>query len=314
MKSELAGLADSIAKRLIEEGFTVQRYNAYTTNSIYLKLDYGVCNSIRISDHPGKKHLKYRYNIGTFVTGYREEKDRYPRLYYQAGKTRNLVRRILRDREDKLARYGPDGYRRLMQKNRQDKENAPLLTANQSGTKEKCTYIHYRGWGKDGQVDFVFCSREECAYNRDRMCGKESISRTTSGESRHGEMVSDPACADYKCMERKYQVEKKLDDRWLKEAAMREFLDAHIRIQGMQKEKNVFCEGISMIGPDSMIAFREGVAEAAALVGAELKEEYWQDTEEHHFEYPWRYSFTYGGVEFYMLSEERMVPDNDDTD
>ncbi len=195
-----------------------------------------------------------------------------------------------------------------------EKENAPLLTANHSGTKEKCTYIHYRGWGKDGQVDFVFCSREECAYNRDRMCGKESISRTTSGESRHGEMVSDPACADYKCMERKYQVEKKLDDRWLKEAAMREFLDAHIRIQGMQKEKNVFCEGISMIGPDSMIAFREGVAEAAALVGAELKEEYWQDTEEHHFEYPWRYSFTYGGVEFYMLSEERMVPDNDDTD
>ncbi len=28
-----------------------------------------------------------------------------------------------------------------------EKENAPLLTANQSGTKEKCTYIHYRGWG-----------------------------------------------------------------------------------------------------------------------------------------------------------------------
>ncbi len=143
MKSELAGLADSIAKRLIEEGFTVQRYNAYTTNSIYLKLDYGVCNSIRISDHPGKKHLKYRYNIGTFVTGYREEKDRYPRLYYQAGKTRNLVRRILRDREDKLARYGPDGYRRLMQKNRQDNagsrgfwQEAVLLLGEGKGGKD----------------------------------------------------------------------------------------------------------------------------------------------------------------------------------
>ena len=107
---------------------------------------------------------------------------------------------------------------------------------------------------------------------------------------------------------------EKMDDRWLKEAAVREFLDAHIRIQEMQKEKNVLCEGISMIGPDSMIAFREGIAEAAAFVGAELKEEYWQDTDEHHFEYPWKYSFTYGGVEFYMLSEERMVPDNDGTD
>ena len=54
MRNELDNLADYIAKRLISEGFTVQRYNAYTTNSIYLKLDYGVCNSIRISDHPGK--------------------------------------------------------------------------------------------------------------------------------------------------------------------------------------------------------------------------------------------------------------------
>ncbi len=120
MKSELAGLADHIAGRLLREGFAVQRYDACTTNSIYLKLDFGVCNSIRISDHPGKKHLKYRYNIGPFVTGYREETDRYPRLYYQAGKARNLVRRILRDREDRMARYGPDGYRHLMQKNRQD--------------------------------------------------------------------------------------------------------------------------------------------------------------------------------------------------
>ena len=120
MKSELAGLADYLAGLLLKEGFAVQRYDAQSTDSIYLKLDYCVCNSIRISDHPGKKHLKYRYNIGTFVTGYREEKDRYPRLYYQPEKARNLVRRILRDREGKLARYGPDGYRRLMQKNRQD--------------------------------------------------------------------------------------------------------------------------------------------------------------------------------------------------
>ena len=54
MKNEINSLADYIANRLISEGFIVQRYNAYTTNSIYLKLDYGVCNSIRISDHPGK--------------------------------------------------------------------------------------------------------------------------------------------------------------------------------------------------------------------------------------------------------------------
>lgn len=125
MKNELNSLADSIAKRLIEEGFTVQRYNAYTTNSIYLKLDYGVCNSIRISDHPGKRYLKYRYNIGSFVKEYRKEKDKFDRFYYRADKSKNMIKKIIEDREAKKSRYGEDGYIRLMQKSKS--ENAGTL-------------------------------------------------------------------------------------------------------------------------------------------------------------------------------------------
>lgn len=121
MKNELDNLADSIAKRLIANGFTVQRYNAYTTNSIYLKLDYGVCNSIRISDHPGKKYLKYRYNIGSFVKEYREEKDRYNRYYYRIDKAENMIRRIIKDRDFKKSRYGESGYKAFMEKNKRDK-------------------------------------------------------------------------------------------------------------------------------------------------------------------------------------------------
>lgn len=116
--NKLDNLADSIAKRLIAEGFTVQRYNAYTTNSIYLKLDYGVCNSIRISDHPGKKYLKYRYNIGSFVKEYRKEKDRFDRFYYREDKSKNMIKKIIADRETKKSRYGEDEYRRLMQKSK----------------------------------------------------------------------------------------------------------------------------------------------------------------------------------------------------
>lgn len=41
----------------------IHSYKAYSTNSIYLKFDYGAANSLRISDHPGKKHLDYRFNI-----------------------------------------------------------------------------------------------------------------------------------------------------------------------------------------------------------------------------------------------------------
>ena len=110
---------------MIAEGFTVQRYNAYTTNSIYLKLDYGVCNSIRISDHPGKKYLKYRYNIGSFVKEYRKEKDKFDRFYYRADKSKNMIKKIIEDREAKKSRYGEDAYIRLMQKSKS--ENAGTL-------------------------------------------------------------------------------------------------------------------------------------------------------------------------------------------
>lgn len=121
MEADLKKLADSIAGRLLAVGFVVQRYDAYSTNSVYLKLDYGVCNSIRISDHPGKKYLKYRYNIGPFVKEFREEMDKYLRLYYRADKSARMIKRIVWAREVKKSRYGDDGYKRLMRKNRNER-------------------------------------------------------------------------------------------------------------------------------------------------------------------------------------------------
>lgn len=114
-------IADFLCKKLLDEGFVIQRYDAYSTNSIYLKLDYGVCNSIRISDHPGKKHLKYRYNIGPNITEYKEVKDRFPRYYYRADKLNNLIKKILKDRDLKKKRYGELAYQNYMKRNKQEK-------------------------------------------------------------------------------------------------------------------------------------------------------------------------------------------------
>ena len=55
----IKSIADNLVHTLSQAGFTIQRYDASTTDSIYLKLDYGVGNSIRISNHNGKKHLKH---------------------------------------------------------------------------------------------------------------------------------------------------------------------------------------------------------------------------------------------------------------
>ena len=60
---KLKEIAKYMQTKLLEQGFIIHRYDAYSTNSIYLKLDYGACHSIRISDHSGKKHLSYKYNV-----------------------------------------------------------------------------------------------------------------------------------------------------------------------------------------------------------------------------------------------------------
>lgn len=125
MKSGLDAIADFIAERLIEEGFTIQRYDACTTDSIYLKLDYGVCNSIRISSHAGKKHLKYRYNIGPHIDKFREIKDKYDRFYYPADKAEDMITKIMEDREIKLSRYGCESYAGYMLKNKSGKVGSP---------------------------------------------------------------------------------------------------------------------------------------------------------------------------------------------
>ena len=52
-----------LTKRLLDLGFIVHRYDAYSTSSIYLKLDYGLACGIRIADHPGKKKYSYRFNV-----------------------------------------------------------------------------------------------------------------------------------------------------------------------------------------------------------------------------------------------------------
>lgn len=115
-------IAEQVSAELLKNGFVIQRYDAYSTDSIYLKIDYGVCNSIRISDHPGKRYLKYRYNIGAFVKRQRREKDQFERIYFRAEGAKDLVRQVMKDREEKMRRFGEKRYREFMEKNR--RENA----------------------------------------------------------------------------------------------------------------------------------------------------------------------------------------------
>lgn len=123
--ASLKELADALVTRLKAEGFIVQRYDAYSTDSVYLKLDYGVCNSIRISDHSGKKHLAYRYNL---IKGCRsahtvKTQEGWARHFFPAGQSEKLIARVISARENKLQAHGRQRYTALMADNQAKHQN-----------------------------------------------------------------------------------------------------------------------------------------------------------------------------------------------
>lgn len=111
-------MADYVISKLLEAGFKIQRYDSYSTNSVYLKLDYGVCNSIRISDHKGKKGLAYRYNLLSDREDYRHHSNSgSDRFYYGFNLADSMLTDIIEYKSLKILNYGPENYKRYMAAN-----------------------------------------------------------------------------------------------------------------------------------------------------------------------------------------------------
>ena len=91
----------------LEGKMVIHRYDAYSTNSIYLKFDYGVAGSLRISDHPGKRHLAYRYNIDFSRKHYKIKysPQGYPRYYYPVSAVDRVISDILDEKKARAYRY-----------------------------------------------------------------------------------------------------------------------------------------------------------------------------------------------------------------
>lgn len=98
-------IAEYIQTKLLENKFIVHRYDAYSTCSIYLKLDYGASNSIRISDHKGYEYLSYKYEVNQKVhsAGWAKDKKGCWRYHCPANKTEidNMINIIIHDRQYK---------------------------------------------------------------------------------------------------------------------------------------------------------------------------------------------------------------------
>lgn len=122
-------VTDKIIEILHKEGFVIQRYDSMTTSSIYLKLDYGVCNSLRVSDHQGKPEYCYRYNlILGGETNIVEEK--FIRYYFNEKTLKQLLQQILFDKKCKLEKYGMRNYQNFMQKNQNNNDGKKGFWSN----------------------------------------------------------------------------------------------------------------------------------------------------------------------------------------
>lgn len=113
MNEKIHAIARQVTERMKEQGVIVHRYDAYSTNSVYLKFDYGAAYSLRISDHKGKKHLKYRFNIELDLDKPREEKrDGCWMEFYPSTQVKRCISRILEVRECRQAKA--DNYQALV--------------------------------------------------------------------------------------------------------------------------------------------------------------------------------------------------------
>ena len=102
-------IAEYVIEELLKHGFVIHRYDAHSTCCIYLKLDYGACNSIRISDHNGYEHLSYKYNINQKIHSNRWYKDKKGLWRYECKANKEsidkLITIILEDRFMRKTNY-----------------------------------------------------------------------------------------------------------------------------------------------------------------------------------------------------------------
>lgn len=114
---------EQVAELLIDElmnkcpDIIIHYYHSYTSNSIYLKLDYGTASSIRISDHDKSDNgynYKYELRIDKTLSWHRFEDNIY-KIMYPASQVEQLASKIIKEREKKMNVKG-EGYKNELNK------------------------------------------------------------------------------------------------------------------------------------------------------------------------------------------------------
>lgn len=117
-------MANELAEKLKKQNIVVQRYRRKKDNSIVLKLDYGVLNSVQIrEDVKENDDLHYKYNViyqllDKKITREKNDYGIVVRYFYPFTKKNELLMQVLEDRMKKVLKYGEKNYIFFMEENK----------------------------------------------------------------------------------------------------------------------------------------------------------------------------------------------------
>lgn len=103
----------------------IHYYHSYTSNSIYIKLDYGTANSIRISDHEKADNgYNYKYELRTdkALSWHRFENNIY-KIMYPATQIEQLANKIVKERNKKIKEKGQSYINEMNKRKKYMKSN-----------------------------------------------------------------------------------------------------------------------------------------------------------------------------------------------
>ena len=118
--------AREVVKDLLDKGMVLEVTYNEKTDVVYIRLDCGVCNSLRIATKPGEVYASYRYNLLPGITEEYKTSHRYLRYFYPFSKSDQLIEKILTDKEEKIRKQSLSRYELSMINNQ--KMNKMLMT------------------------------------------------------------------------------------------------------------------------------------------------------------------------------------------
>lgn len=87
---------------------------------------------------------------------------------------------------------------------------------------------------------------------------------------------------------------------WLSAVALKDWMDAVVDLKQQEIRLKMFGNQLLLLDAGGVAQVYSLIGFMACAAGAELKEEIMDR------EYPFKYSFTYRGIQFFQLSEERL--------